>query len=152
MKRLTKGQSLFELVVALAISALIIVAMVSLASTAIKGAAFSRNKTIAARYAQEATEWLRGQRDADPELFSEKALIPVWCLNTLSWDNQGPCSSDSVIGDTRFTRTLTFTLSSVDVGGVTKTLTTADVSVEWGSGAELHEVRTTTDFADWRQR
>ena len=67
------GQSLFELVVAIAISALIIVAMVSLAVNSIQNSNFAKNKALASSYAQEAMEWLRGQRDSGVDAFISKA-------------------------------------------------------------------------------
>jgi len=48
---MNKGQSLFEVVVALAISALIIITLVSVVGNSIKNATFSKNKTLAANYA-----------------------------------------------------------------------------------------------------
>ena len=79
MANLQKGQSLFEAVVALAISALIIVAVVALVASSIRNASFSRNVTLASRYAQQATEWLRGQRDANAGI-RRKICSLTYCL------------------------------------------------------------------------
>ena len=70
----SSGQSLFEVVVALAISTLVIIAVVSLAALSIRNTDFSKNKTLASKYAQDATEWLRGQRDADFDAFASNTL------------------------------------------------------------------------------
>lgn len=148
-----KGQSLFEVVVALAISTVIIVALVSLASVSIRNAAFSRNKTISSRFVQETTEWLRSQRDDDPTAFIANAQ-GTWCMPSLVWDTSlhRSCSIDEVIPQTQFTREITFTTNTVFVGGVDKTLINAEVLVFWEDSQGVHEVKSSTDFSDWRQR
>jgi Tfp pilus assembly protein PilW len=52
-----RGQSMFELVVAIAISALVIVTIVSLTTISIRNSNFSKNKSLASTYAQQATEY-----------------------------------------------------------------------------------------------
>jgi Tfp pilus assembly protein PilV len=146
--QLSKGQSLFEAVVAIAISALIIVAVVSLVANAIRNSSFSKNKTLAARYAQEATEWLRGQRDSDFEAFSANALTPEWCMNDLNWNQVGACGDGDFIRDTNFSREIDFSLNTVNG----KNFIGADVVVYWIDSQGYHEVRSATNFADWRQR
>ena len=69
---MNEGQSLYELVVAIAIMALFAMAVVSLATSSIQNSTYSKNQSLASSYAQEATEWLRGQRDANINNF-----IPV---------------------------------------------------------------------------
>lgn len=144
-----KGQSLFEVVVALAISTMVIIALVALAASSIRNANFSKNKTIASRYAQEATEWLRAQRDADPTAFALKT--GTFCMQTLSFDVAGSCNADMMISDL-FNREVTLTSSIVSVGGVDKNIITADVAVTWKDVQGDHEVKSTTEFSDWRQR
>lgn len=143
-----KGQSLFEVLVALTISVLVIVTLVSLVNTSTRNATFSKNKTLASRYAQEATEWLRGQRDNDIVNFKTRALTATWCLRDLGWTISGTCSASNQITGTVFTRQLAFS-SSVISG---KTLIQADVSVTWTDAQGAHEVRSSTNFSDWRER
>ncbi len=148
---MNKGQSLFEVVVSLAISALIITAVVSLVSNSIRNATFSKNKTLAARYAEKATEWLRGERDNDPALFVtnvQTSLGSPRCFNDLSWSGIGACSDGEVIPDTILTREITFSVSLVNG----KDITQADVIVFWNDAQGYHEVRSATNFGDWRQR
>ncbi len=143
-----KGQSLFEVVIALAISALIIVALVSLVTNAIRNATFAKNSTLASRYAQEATEWLRGQRDSDIEIFTMNIATPTWCLKDLSWSQSGTCGLNDVIAGTPFIREAVFTNSTLNG----KTLIEADVTVSWEDSQGAHEVKSATNFTDWRQR
>jgi Tfp pilus assembly protein PilV len=150
IKNLETGQSLFEVTVSLAISALIIVSLVSLVSNSIRNSTFSKNKALAATFAQEGTEWLRGQRDTDVNTFFATRAVPglVYCLNTLSWDQIGTCADDSTINGTPFKRELNFPLCD----SCSSSLIESDVVVSWTDSQGLHQVTSATNFADWRKR
>lgn len=143
------GQSLFEIILALAITTLIIVAIVSLTSTSIRNTTFSKNKTLASRYSQEATEWLRGERDTDFSVFETRALTPLYCLPSLSWASAsvGACISGQEIANTPFRREVSFSSSIVNA----KTLIQVSIRVYWSDSQGLHEVRSVTNFSDWRE-
>ena len=157
MINLEKGQSLFEVVVALGISALIIVALVSLVSNSIQNANFSKDKTLAANYAQEATEWLRQQRDSDPATFfgtdTVIQAVPI-CFDDLNWNNVlngniGNCpDGSSISNNTPFTREIIFNQDQSTV----KTVIVADVTISWTDSQGQHIVTNSTSFSDWRQR
>lgn len=142
-----RGQSLFELVIAIAISALIIVAMVSLATNSIKNSIYSKNKALASSYAQQATEWLRGQRDSNIDSFLTFTLTPKYCLEDLG-DPKVGLNCTNTIANTVFKRWVTFTTSSPSG----KTVIEADVTVSWTDSGGIHEVTSATNFSDWRQR
>ncbi|HUC94565.1 MAG TPA: hypothetical protein VMR19_00975 [Candidatus Saccharimonadales bacterium] len=147
------GQSLFELVVAVAVCALIIIAVVSLTVNSIANSNFSRNKALASTYAQQATEWLRGQRDSDTDTFTTHAQTPIWCLKDIStdlkgWSILGACGGSNVIAGTPFTRQVTF---SVGLQGG-KNIIETNVTVSWSDSQGSHEVTNATNFADLRQR
>lgn len=148
MRNKIKGQSLFEVVVSIAVAALIIVALVSLASNSIRNATFSRNNTLASKFAQETTEWLRGQRDADINLFRTNVQIPTWCMQDLTWLQSGACNNNDFIPGTPFIREVNF--SQTLISG--KDLITAEVKVYWNDSQGYHEVVSSTQFTDWRQR
>ena len=147
----SNGQSLFEVVVALAISTLVVIAVVSLAALSIRNTDFSKNKTLASKYAQEATEWLRGQRDSDFEVFYSNTIPSprTWCFKTLDFNQAGVCGASSMIGETVFYREVEFT-NGLTSGG--QTSIRARVSVYWTDAQGSHEVINSTDFTDWRQR
>lgn len=149
-----KGQSLFEVIMALAIATLIIVALVALASSSIRNTTFSKNKTLATRYSQEATEWLRGQRDTDWATFYARAANPLYCLKSLSWTDAviGACGSGQEIANTPFKREVAFSRTTVTVGGSPKDVVEAEIKVYWTDAQGVHEVRAATDFTDWRQQ
>ena len=143
------GQSLFEIILSLAIITLIIVAIVALTATSIRNTTFSKNKTLASRYSQEATEWLRGERDTDFNAFETRTLTPLYCFPSLSWSSAsiGACTSGQEIANTPFRREISFSNSLVNG----KTLIQASVRVYWSDAQGLHEVRSVTNFSDWRQ-
>lgn len=152
------GQSLFEVVVALAISALIIGAIVSLTTNSIRNSTFSKNQSLAATYAQQATEWLRGQRDADITIFEAKASLPeaidpktnlvTWCFKDLSWSQPNVCSDTDTILGTPFIRQVTFNIDNSSP----KTLIAVDIKVSWSDSQGTHNITSATSFTDWRQR
>ena len=148
IKSIQKGQSLFEVVLALGVITLITVGMVILATNSIKNATFSKNKNIATKYAQEAIEWLRSVRDTNPSLFIANSITASYCLDTLSWANTGSCGSSEYLGGTIYLRQVNF--SSSVVSG--KNLVEAEVVVSWSDPSGSHSVKSTTSFADYREK
>ncbi len=156
MRTWERGQSLFEVTVAIAISALIVVAMVALATTAIKNSDFSKNKALASTYAQQGTEWLRGERDKDVNTFmSTYALngtFPAgYCLpdSSLNWSHWvgDTALCNSPISGTIFKRWVTFKNVGIQNG---KMVAETDVTVIWTDSGGLHEVTSATNFSDWK--
>jgi len=159
MKGLMKnisGQSLFEIVVAIAIIALITVAIVGLATISVRNSSFSEEKTSANFYTQEVVEWLRQYRDEQGwVVFSQKVLpgVPlegqVWCFPTVSdsdWDsNTTPdnCDSEAYIDGTKYLREVTLIdgdeVDTIDV----------DVSVYWEDSRGIHNASISTIFSKW---
>ncbi len=148
MSNVQKGQSLFEVVVSLAVITLIIVAIVNLATNSIRNSDFSRDKTLSARYSQEVLEWLRGQRDTNFTTFSANALTTTWCFQTLAWSSVGTCLPSQTIAGTKFRREGYFNTSQLSG----KTIIQTTVRVYWSDSGGDHEVRSATSLTDWRQQ
>lgn len=151
MKRFVKknisGQSLFEVVVALAIAGVVLVSIVALTTSSIRNSTFSKNNAQASRYSQEAMEWLRGQRDNDWASFANRSFSGVnttYCLSSLSWPaSDGGCGSTTISG-TVFVREVELTtpsLSSIN----------ATVRVSWTDSQGTHTVTNQTLFTNWRR-
>ncbi len=140
----SKGQSLFEVVTALGVVTVIIVALVALASSSIHNSNFSKDKALATRYSQEATEWLRGERDTNWDIFAAKALTSTWCLPSLSWISAsvGTCDNE-FIPNTLFQREIYFNI--IDA----KTIEVQTV-VSWEDSKGVHQVNSATTLTDWR--
>lgn len=146
--RYEKGQSMFEVVIALFIIAMIIVGVVSLSTNSLSNSIFSRNKTLAGRYTQEALEWLRSQREEDLSIFLTNISTPTYCFTTLAWTNPGACGSGEVITGTIFSREAIF--SSSVVSG--KNIIEVDISTSWSDSRGYHEARTITNLSDIREK
>jgi Tfp pilus assembly protein PilV len=148
--RLQRGQSLFEVVVAIAISALIVTAVVALATNSIQNSSFSRDKTIATNYVQETMEWLKQERDQNSDIFNVKAEFSrssdvTYCLDSLSWPVvPKSCTSDEVVVGTNFIRELTFP-SCADPCPVD--IVEAKVTVYWIDSKGVHEVTSSTNLS-----
>ena len=164
---MNKGQSLFEVIFALSIAAVILTSVVSLATISIKNSDYSANKTMATKYAQEAIEWLRGQRDAkwsDPTNngFLERAAANngTYCLDSLGWTNTGNCASDEFISvNDLYLRQVVLTCYQINASpppdfnavacGSTTDNIQAEVSVSWTDGSGTHSVQSTARFTHW---
>lgn len=148
---LQRGQSLFEVVLALGVIAAITVGIVSLTVSSIRNAAFSKNKTLAGRYAQEAIEWLRSERDKNFTVFKTRVQTPPlkWCLTgpDLNWNKHSACGvSDYISGSPPLFREVTFSGSTISGS----TIIRASVRVYWTDAQGAHEVTSTTLFSDWK--
>lgn len=140
------GQSLFEVLIALLIIGVIVVALVGLTTASIKNASFSRNKELSTRFSQGAIEWLRAQRDASWDAFFLKAQNTSWCIDTdpPAWPGTaGTCSGTKIV-DTIFEREVTFTI-------ISPANVQTDVAVTWTDSLGLHEVKAVTTLSDPRE-
>lgn len=147
-KNHVSGQSMFEVVIALFIIAMVVVGIVSVSTFSLSNSLFSRNKTLAGKYSQEAIEWLRSQREQDSAAFVLNAQTPTYCLQTLAWSNSGVCGSSEVIGTSVFRREVNFTLDTSSG----KNIIEADVKTYWDDSRGYHEAKSVTDFADVREK
>lgn len=156
-----KGQTLFEVVLAIGMMAAILIGIVSLAALAVRNSTFSKNKTLATRYAQEMVEWLRSERDNNYDIFAAKsALDPglTYCFDEIgaTWPpmNYSGCGSgdeDKIAGTSLFREVNLTTSESLPVTGEPIQIT-ATVKVYWTDGRVDHEVRSVTYLTDWRER
>lgn len=136
-----KGQSLFEVVLALAVSVIIIMAIVSLASKSVTTSTYSNNNSQAARYVGEAMEYMRKEKEFGSWNTLKTAITAgsgQWCMTDLSLTNSHACnpfnSSDN-IPNTIFQRTATAsaTASTINI----------DIGVTWFDEKGFHRVNTT---------
>lgn len=145
--KLSSGQSLFEVVIALGVITIILVSLVILAALSISNATFSKNKTLATRLSQETLEWLRTERDTSWDTFVSHAATPTWCLTTLSWNSgfAGPCGVASTVNGTILSREVNFSIVDSNTVQVV-------VLLYWNDSQGSHESRTTTTFTNWRNK
>lgn len=142
------GQSMFELLVAVFVIGITLTALVSLVSTSLRNTGFSRERTTAGNYTQEAVEWLRRERDADWGTFTSRASASgtTYCLNALAW-GENSCGSGT-IPETPFTREVVLIYNSAaDPNRVEARVTTT-----WTDSQGSHESSVNTYFTNWRTR
>ena len=129
-----KGQSLIEVIAALAIALLVLLALVRVTIVSMRNANFAKNQALATQYAQEAMEWIRTQRDADWSNLTEG----TYCLSdSLSWLT-GSCGYTL---EGIFKREAFLTSQGTDKFQVL-------VAVSWASGA--HKSELTSYLTSWQ--
>jgi Tfp pilus assembly protein PilV len=152
-KAYENGQSLFEIVFVIAITALILVGVVSLSVTNVRNTDTSSNQVLSARYSRETLDWLRQQRDiswnnlASHSGDSASSAL-VYCLKNLptSWPVAGSCVSTNYIPGTNLLRE-----AAVQFTDVNENKIRATVSIRWIDTQGTHERLISTTFVDWSQ-
>lgn len=138
MRKICKGQSLFEIVVAVGIIALIMVVVVSLSTSSVKTSTFARNKTEANKLAQDAIEWLRSERDTNWNVFNTNTNTSPRCFDNLDWSSTSACGASEFVVNTKFLREGTFTKTAPRID--------ATVTIRWSEPDGGHDVVVTTTF------
>ncbi|TSC89467.1 MAG: Uncharacterized protein G01um10145_624 [Microgenomates group bacterium Gr01-1014_5] len=148
-KNRSKGQSLFELIIAIGIGIIIVTAIVQLVTISVRNASFAKNKNEATRLAQQALEWLRSEKEKDWAVFYNRTGNPAyWCLPTLAWI-AGQCGSGQTIsGSTTFTRQATLDQDDIDDDGEVIDIAVVVVTVFWTEGGKTHQSQVTTQFGE----
>jgi len=123
-----QGQSLVEMVVAIAIVMIIIVSLVAVATVSVRNANFSRNQALATKYAQEGIEEARRLRDEGGNSFFVDN--PLGCnfadMPAEGFSRQRTCNFD---------------------GEKTVTVT---VLVSWTDAKGTHKSELTTRLTNWK--
>jgi len=128
MKKI-KGQSLVEMVIAIGIVLIVIVALVAVTTFSIRNAIFSRNQSLATKYAQEAIEKVRAYREQN------------------TWDNfKANCSN--VISEINLPTPFSFysgtgCICEADICDV-------KVIVSWTDNKGTHKSEITTSLTKWK--
>ncbi|KKR12007.1 MAG: hypothetical protein UT39_C0001G0062 [Candidatus Woesebacteria bacterium GW2011_GWA1_39_21] len=141
------GQSLFEVILALAVATIIIMAIVSLTSKTVSTSTYSSNKAQAGRYLSEAMEYLRKEKQFGTWNTLKTNITAgggVWCMTNLSLTKNyacNPATSGDFIPGTIFQRTVTAsaTVSTVNV----------EITVTWVDEQGSHAVNTISAISNW---
>ena len=150
MKKIITGQSLFEVLFAITIAAVILIGLVALTTSSIGTSTASRNQSLAIKYSREAIEWLREEREVGWTTFAAYASETgsTWCLPNLSWANPGECGSTSadMISGTNLFREIVLTSDSDADPKVIQ----IELAIEWSDSKGVHIERTITRFTYWK--
>lgn len=142
--KINSGQSLVEVLVAIAVVVVVLIALVAVVLVAVRGVMFSKEKVRANFLAQEGLEWVRNQRDsfgwAD---FAGYASVTgqKYCLQDLSLGQLGDCGESQTI-EAIFTREAVLTLSGGDEVKIA-------MSVEWDEGGQQFASEVDTSLYQW---
>lgn len=124
-----QGQMLLEVVLALAMVTIVMVALVQLSTRSIKNSDFSRSQAEATSYASEAMEWIRSDRN-----------IKGW----RAWWNDHPCGPACGDIGNGYTRNAIFTLSA----GPPQRMAIL-VTVTWEQGGVSHSAKQDAIFTQY---
>jgi len=140
-----KGQSLFEVIFAIAITAMILTGVLSLATTSVRNVDSSKNKSIASNEGRASIDWLRNQRDLDWDNLAGLASFPgiTYCLADPDDGLKLKETECLKIPGTNLTREVT--LAFTDSEDVIQ----ADVEVYWMDAQGLHIENLVTWFSNW---
>lgn len=108
----------------------------------------NEHKIIGTRYAEEAVEWLRSEKETDWNVFTSR--IPTsdteFCMNTLGWSGGSECDYEL---DNLYKRTVT--LKSLQTDDGYKYEVTVNVLIEWDEVGKTYEIPVNTNFSIWEQ-
>ncbi len=137
-----KGQLLLEMVVALAIILLVLLALVRLVIGAVRSSDFAKRKAQAASYAQEGMENMRSLRDKNWISFKAYTVgSPTWGL--AAQIPSGSCPTDPNLG--------TFFIRCVKLEYDTVTnRAKATLTVSWTDSNGIHKSQLISYFTDWQ--
>lgn len=150
--RFVRGQSLFEVILALAVSVVMLTGIISLTSKGVSTSTLSKNKAQANRYASEGMEYIRTQKEflGWPTF---KSIITAgggrWCLKTLEFipaNNLKCTASDFVVEPSGNT---TIFIRSLTLYNITNKSMDLDVVVLWVDEKGTHETYTIGAISDW---
>jgi len=136
-----KGQTLLEVVAAVALVALVVTALIGLAVAVVRSATVSRNRAVATSYAQEGLEALRSIRDRSFE--GLKNCCTAATCQLVPPGSQWTCIDGP--GETLSIFTRSFTKTEVESGKLK-----VEMKVEWDDNAGHHGVSIPSWLADWR--
>ncbi len=145
-----KGQSLVEVMVAVAVVTIALVGLTKTISYSLSNTQYARNKTLAVKYSQEALEWVRNYRDSSVSwtafltgtTLSSNSSV-TFCINTLSWSSPGNCGASYGL-NSKYNREITLTKVSGNQNEIK-----AAVSLTWNQGASVKTETVTTTFTNW---
>lgn len=149
-----KGQSLVEVIVALSIAVVVVMAFTSATLNAIRDAQFAKNQNQATRISQKTLELVRAVRDQNnqvysdgttwSELYDDSSLSSGRCFTldetALTMSSTATCDSPY---DTVFTRQIRLTASTTNRIDVY-------VKVSWTDNKGTHTAEANTFLSSWQ--
>lgn len=129
--RREKGQSLVEVLIALAVILVVVLALVVAVTYSIRNAAFGRNQALATKYAQENLERIRAYKEQN-----------TWATFTANCNN---ASAMSLLAPP-----LPFNLGAINCNVISDDSREVTVVVSWVDSQGTHQSTLTTRLTNWR--
>ncbi|MEX1052549.1 MAG: type II secretion system protein, partial [Patescibacteria group bacterium] len=130
-KKRNSGFTLLEVLVVLGILSVFLLAAITISIVSVRNLKSSENKLLGTRYAEGLMEWVRGEKDADWDVFITKQGL--WCFNEeeIIWPiTTGNCAGQEKIKQI-FDREVTLTYDDLSERVV------VNVKVFWNEGNEI---------------
>ena len=149
MRKKNKGFTLMEVLIFVSIISLFFVTAAAITVASLRNLKTQERKILATRYAQELLEWLKGEKEADWNLFTTKASSSgtEYCFNVSpinTWPTSGTCSSYGL--DNLFKREAS--LTSQTLGGVIQQVNVS-ITIEWREADQTYQVPLNSVFTTW---
>ena len=156
----SRGQTLVEVLIAIGVAVIVVSSMTIAVTTALSNAAYSKDQSLAAQYAQEGMELVTSEKNADFQTFSN--LFGRYCMancsSNISTCFQNPHASDSDCAPNINNKLFIRQIDILRVGSPSLKLKCvssiqATVSVLWtdgkcNAGAYCHTVSLVSCFSD----
>lgn len=146
-----RGQSMFELLTAVSITALILMALISLSTVSVRNTTTSTDASVANRFAQEAVEFVRNERDTSGWDTFASTYTSIggtqYCVDNSppDWSSPGSCASTNYISGTIYRRDLVLTKRSVEEA------VDYTVTVSWDTAQGEKYATISSTLTDWRK-
>jgi type II secretory pathway pseudopilin PulG len=154
LKRFQSGQSLFEVILALAITALMLTAIVTLTSRGVATSTNSKLKTQANRYVHNAMGFIRSEKERLVAIggwtLFVNTIVPsppddVWCMTDLAFNYNGECTADMYVLDQDNTRIFKRTMKAT----IDQNTIKIEVWVRWKDEKGDHETYSISNISNW---
>ncbi len=147
------GFSLIEVLVFVSVLALFFVVAVAVTTATIRNMQVSEHKIIATHYAEELSNWITSQKEADWYTFTNNYTSTsgkTYCFKDLSWSINRSCSGSSEMLNSFYNRYAVFT---ADIAPPNTTQVTVTITVSWpepnGTPNGTHSVQITNVYQIW---
>lgn len=133
----------------MAILSTIFLAVVFLTTLSLKRTDYNKRKIMATHFAEEADEWLRGEKETSWTTFTSRSP-GTYCMNTdisacdtagTCWDNNTACLTTDYSLDGIYKRWMTLSDNGTRVD--------VTITVEWLDGPNTFSVPVSTTYSRW---
>ena len=133
---------MMEVLIFVSILSLFFVTAAAITTASLRNLKVQEHKILATRYAEELLEWLRGEKEANWNTFTNHT--DTYCFNSspiTSWESPGNCLGYSL--NNLYKREVTLTVQG------TPSQVNVSITVEWQETGNTYKVPLNTIFTIW---